>query len=272
MWYAFVLVLATTGVAIAAPVEFKEPKINNRTVDGCLESPAFSKKNGADCQAKAVEFIAQNFCHLKGYIKAADWKTSQDLSSLKKSYKLYSANDKSDWREIENSTVAFNSIKCDVLAATGPKWDGALATKNFSSSGKIPKSGEAAPTTKIAEQHLITYEDPLTLPKTYCDDTWIEFWGVKTKGVPKCRWSFLRNTYYFRAYGINTDGLSTVVNSCLQQAVAAGVIAGIGTTYATGGGGLEAAQATITLYIKTCLAARATPDLIFKIEREGSWT
>lgn len=96
--------------------QFFNPKIDGRTIDGCIKSFLFPEFQGLQCVHDAQRVIANEFCTAKGYSIGVEWQ-AEDTGSFQRSYKLFVEREKggtlhSRWIEDDTGGFVFLFIRC----------------------------------------------------------------------------------------------------------------------------------------------------------------
>ncbi len=84
--------------------EFTPPKINSRTIDGCIKS-SLIEDGYAQCSEESMRIIVDQFCLTKGYSVADSWE-AEDTGVFQQSYKLH-------YEKETDGTPTYNWIKDD---------------------------------------------------------------------------------------------------------------------------------------------------------------
>ncbi|MBC8164651.1 MAG: hypothetical protein H7Y20_02130 [Bryobacteraceae bacterium] len=107
------------------------------------------------------------------------------------------------------------------------------------------------------------------------DDSWQSKaeWDDCIFCIPRTtiRWRALRHEMTLVVKGPNSQYVSNAVNACMQEAVGAGVVAGLAAVY-TGGIAMPVAWGAFKTYFFGCLSYKGAGAVSIQIEDRSHWT
>lgn len=122
--------------------------------------------------------------------------------------------------------------------------------------------------TDLYSQSLFTYDDSWQPPN--CEWKNEAIFGLPSLHCGGVR--ALRHEITLVAKGPNNQYIQSAVNGCMQEAAAAGVVAGVGAAVASGGAALPAAWQAFQNYFFGCLAYKGVGAVAIGIEDRSHWT
>jgi hypothetical protein len=107
------------------------------------------------------------------------------------------------------------------------------------------------------------------------DDSWQSKaeWDDCRICIPKVtvRWRSLRHEMTLVVKGPDSEFAKNAVNSCMQEAIGAGLVATLAAVY-TGGAAMPAAWGAFEQYFVGCLSYKGAGSVSFGIEDRSQWT